>query len=42
VIEDAESLNGLLYQGRRVDQHVLSHGDVLTIAPTVALHYRVS
>ncbi len=42
VIEDAESLNGLLYQGRRVDQHALSHGDVLTIAPTVALHYRVS
>jgi ATP-binding cassette subfamily B protein len=41
VIEDAESLNGLVYQGRLVDRHILSHGDRIHVAPTVVLRYEV-
>ena len=37
VIEDAESLNGLVYQGRRVDQLVLTPGMRVYMAPTVVL-----
>ncbi len=39
VIEDADSLNGLVYQGHRVDRLALTDGDVIYIAPTVALRY---
>ncbi len=39
LIEDAESLHGILYQGNRVDQHVLSDGDQIVLAPKVALYY---
>ncbi len=39
LIEDADSLNGLTYQGRRIDQHVLSRGDRVYIAPAVVLLY---
>jgi ABC-type multidrug transport system fused ATPase/permease subunit len=39
VIEDAESLNGLTYQGNRVDQHSLSRGDRIYIAPTAVVQY---
>jgi len=39
LIEDAESLNGLLYQGQRVERHTLSNGDRIQIAPAVILHY---
>jgi ABC-type Fe3+/spermidine/putrescine transport system ATPase subunit len=39
VIEDAESLNGLTYQGNRVDQRSLSRGDRIYIAPTAVVQY---
>ncbi len=39
VIEDADSLNGLVYQGRRVDRLALKDGDRLYIAPSVLLRY---
>ena len=41
VIEDADSVNGLIYQGSRVDRHVLNDGDRISIAPTAALHFKV-
>ncbi len=39
LIEDAESLNGLIYQGQRVDQHVLHRGDRIYLAPSAVLQY---
>ncbi|GAC1626939.1 MAG: hypothetical protein NVS4B7_16600 [Ktedonobacteraceae bacterium] len=39
LIEDAESLNGLVYQGHRVEKRILTHGDRIYIAPTAALQY---
>ena len=42
VIEDAESLNGLVYQGQRVDKLVLKNGDRVHIAPMVALQYQTA
>jgi len=39
LIEDADSLNGIAYQGRRVDRHVLSNGDKLFLAPDSTLFY---
>ena len=39
VMEDAESLNGLMYQGERVEQLPLSHGDRVYLSPSVALEY---
>ena len=39
LIEDTESLNGLLYSGDRMDQHVLLNGDRILLAPKVALQY---
>ncbi len=41
VIEDAESLNGLIYQGHLVERHILSHGDRIHLAPTAVLRYEV-
>ena len=41
VIEDAESLNGLVYQGHLVERHILSHGDRIHLAPTAVLRYEV-
>jgi ATP-binding cassette subfamily B protein len=41
LIEDAESLNGLVYQGRLVDRHILSHGDRIHVAPTAVIRYEV-
>ncbi len=41
VIEDAESLNGLVYQGHLVDRHVLAHGDRIHVAPTAVIQYEV-
>ena len=40
IIEDAESVNGLVYQGTRVERLVLSHGDRIQIAPKAVLHYQ--
>jgi ABC-type multidrug transport system fused ATPase/permease subunit len=42
VIEDAESLNGLVYQGQRVDKLMLKNGDRVHIAPMVALQYQTA
>jgi ATP-binding cassette, subfamily B, bacterial len=42
VIEDAESLNGLVYQGQRVDKVMLKNGDRIHVAPMVALQYRTA
>jgi len=41
VIEDAESVNGLVYQGRRVERLALTNGDVIAISSSAALHYKV-
>ena len=39
VIEDADSVNGIVYKGNRVERLTLSNGDRVHIAPTVVLHY---
>ncbi len=39
VIEDAESLNGLVYRGQRVDRLVLSNGDRIHVAPNAVLQF---
>jgi pSer/pThr/pTyr-binding forkhead associated (FHA) protein len=38
-ITDAESLNGLTYQGQRIDELALNHGDRIFIASNVVLQY---
>jgi len=38
-IEDADSLNGIVYQGKRIDRHALSNGDQIFLAPGVSLFY---
>ncbi len=42
VIEDAESLNGLVYQGHRVDHLELSAGDRIFVAPGTVLQYQTA
>ncbi len=42
VIEDEESLNGLIYRGQRVDRLVLSNGDRIHIAPNAVLQFQTS
>jgi ATP-binding cassette, subfamily B, bacterial len=39
LIEDADSLNGIVYQGNRVDRHVLVNGDQIFLAPKASLYY---
>jgi ATP-binding cassette subfamily B protein len=39
LIEDTESLNGLLYRGERIDQTPLIDGDRVLLAPKVAIRY---
>jgi len=39
VIEDAESLNGLVFQGQLVERHTLGNGDRIHVAPTAVLQY---
>ena len=39
VLEDAESLNGLICQGQRVDQLALVDGDQIYLDPTIVLQY---
>ncbi len=39
LIEDTESLNGLMYSGDRVDQHALMNGDRILLAPKAAVRY---
>jgi pSer/pThr/pTyr-binding forkhead associated (FHA) protein len=40
VIEDAESLNGIVYQGTRVERLALTNGDRVYLAPKVVLQYQ--
>ena len=40
VIEDAESVNGIVYQGARVERLALKNGDKVYIAPTAVLYYQ--
>ncbi len=42
VIEDAESLNGLVYNGNRIDQHALSDGDRIYVSPTAVLQFKTT
>jgi len=39
LIEDADSLNGIIYQGQRVDRHVFSNGDKIYLASRTILSY---
>lgn len=39
VIEDAESLNGLVIRGQLVERHVLSNGDRVHVAPTAVVRF---
>ena len=39
LIEDADSLNGIVYQGQRVERHVFSNGDRIFLAPRAVLSY---
>ena len=39
-IEDAQSLNGLIYQGERTDNHTLRNGDRIYLGPRVVLVYQ--
>ena len=39
IIEDAESLNGLVYQGNLVERHVFMNGDRIHVAPTAVLQF---
>jgi ATP-binding cassette subfamily B protein len=39
LIEDADSLNGLIYRGNRVDRLALNNGDRVYVAPTAVLRY---
>ena len=41
LIEDAESANGIVYRGNRIDRLTLSDGDKVYVAPTAILHYKV-
>jgi ATP-binding cassette, subfamily B, bacterial len=42
VIEDAESLNGLVYQGQRIDRLILRPGDRVFLSPRVVLQYQTT
>jgi ABC-type multidrug transport system fused ATPase/permease subunit len=41
VIEDAESLNGLVIRGQLVEWHVLSNGDRIHVAPTAVVRFEL-
>jgi hypothetical protein len=40
VIEDAESLNGIVYHGTRLERLALTNGDRIYLAPKAVLHYQ--
>jgi pSer/pThr/pTyr-binding forkhead associated (FHA) protein len=42
LIEDAESLNGLVYQGQLVERLALKNGDRVYVAPTAVVQYAAS
>jgi ATP-binding cassette subfamily B protein len=39
VIEDADSVNGLICQGHRVERHIFANGDRIYLAPKAAILY---
>jgi pSer/pThr/pTyr-binding forkhead associated (FHA) protein len=39
ILEDTDSLNGLTYQGERVDQLALTDGDYIYLDPTITILY---
>jgi len=39
IIEDAESLNGLVIHGQLVERYVLSNGDRIYLAPTAVIRF---
>ena len=41
IIEDVESLNGLVIRGQLVERHVLSNGDRVHLAPTAVLRFEL-
>ncbi len=41
LIEDTQSLNGLIYKGERIEQLPLMNGDRITLAPRAVIHYTV-
>jgi ATP-binding cassette subfamily B protein len=42
IIEDVESLNGLVYQGQRIDRLILRSGDRVFLSPHVVLQYQTT
>jgi pSer/pThr/pTyr-binding forkhead associated (FHA) protein len=42
IIEDTDSLNGLTYQGQRVDQIALADSDCVYLDPTITIQYEES
>jgi pSer/pThr/pTyr-binding forkhead associated (FHA) protein len=42
LIEDVESLNGLIYKGKRIDRLRLSNGDRIYLAPTAVIQYKTT
>lgn len=42
ILEDAESVNGIMYQGKRVERLVLSNGDRVYLAPAITLRYQMA
>jgi ABC-type multidrug transport system fused ATPase/permease subunit len=40
MIEDADSLNGIVYQGARIERLTLTNGDRVYLAPKAVLHYQ--
>jgi len=40
LIEDADSLNGIVHQGTRIESLALNNGDRVYLAPTAVLHYQ--
>src|SRR6266496_947534 len=42
MIEDAESLNGLVYNGNRIDELALTNGDRIYVSPTAVLQYKTT
>jgi ATP-binding cassette subfamily B protein len=39
VLEDAESVNGIVYQGNRVERVILNNGDRVYVAPLISLNF---
>ena len=40
IVEDADSVNGIVYNGQRVKRTALSNGDRVFVSPNIALLYK--